>query len=65
MMGNLNENYRLRLDRVRRLHCAFRRGSITEREYRIMLAQEGYAQSDSFRPVGEVVDELLERLRPS
>lgn len=65
MIGNLNPNYLLRQDRIRRIEDAFARGSINKYEREKLLEQEGFGYLDStFRPIGEVARQLVERLEP-
>jgi hypothetical protein len=56
MEGNLNPNYQLRLDRLRRVRERFRRGEIHEKEFRDLLSAEGiishFAQDIEIRENG-------------
>lgn len=64
-MSNLNTSYLLRQDRLRRLREAYDRGSISQREYRIMLAQEGFvSQLDTFFvSIGDAATRVVGKLK--
>lgn len=63
MQGNLHHLYQLRQDRIRRIHESFNHGRINQRQYLILLSQEGYDPNDSFRSIGEAAKNVVERLK--
>ena len=75
MIGNLNEIYALRVDRLNRLRARYVRGDVLETEFRELLAADGIIDRFSqdaeirdcqpgLRPISEYVRKVMEEIRP-
>jgi len=67
MNGNLNENYQLRQDRIRRISEAFKNGRITAYQHARLMEQEGFGFVDDtkFRLLGNIVHDVMVRIDPN
>ena len=67
MQGNLNHNYQLRQDRIRRINEAFKAGRITAHQHARLMEQEGFGFVDDtkFRLLGNIVQDVMIRIDPN